>query len=52
MKKDVLVIEDNQDIVDLLKIHLSELECDVSSAISSLQGLKKAGEFDYDLIIL
>ncbi len=52
MKKDVLVIEDDQDIVDLLKIHLEDLECNVSSAISGIQGLKKAREFDYDLIIL
>jgi len=52
MKKEVLVIEDDQDIVDLLKIHLEDLDLNVSSAVTGTQGLTKARESHYDLIIL
>jgi len=52
MKKEVLVIEDDQDIVDLLKIHLEDLDLNVSSAATGVLGLTKARESHYDLIIL
>lgn len=52
MKKSVLVVEDDPDIVELLKIHLEDLECEVSVANSGTIGLEKAEEGVYDLIIL
>ena len=52
MKKDVLVIEDDLDIVDLLRIHLEDLDLNVSSATTGVQGLSKARKSHFDLIIL
>ncbi len=52
MKKEVLVIEDDSDIVELLKIHLEDLDCHVSSALTGTKGLKLAETEKYDLIIL
>ena len=51
MKK-VLVIEDDKDIVDLLTIHLKDLECEVDTAYDGLDGEQKALNGNYDLIIL
>lgn len=51
MKK-VLVIEDDKDIVDLLKIHLKDLDCDVETAYDGLDGEQKALNGNHDLIIL
>lgn len=51
MKK-VLVIEDDKDIVDLLKIHLKDLDCEVDASYNGLEGEQKALNGDYDLIIL
>lgn len=51
MKK-VLVIEDDNDIVDLLTIHLKDLDCDVEVANDGNQGLRKALEEEYELLIL
>jgi len=52
MKKEVLVIEDDPDIVELLRIHLEDLECNVYSAMSGTKGLEMAEKGKYDLIIL
>ena len=51
MKK-VLIIEDDKDIVNLLSIHLSDMDCEVSKAFNGIDGLKTALETDQDLIIL
>lgn len=51
MKK-VLIVEDNHDIVDLLKIHLADLDCEVDVAYEGLEGEQKALQNSYDLIIL
>ncbi|MCB0804447.1 MAG: response regulator transcription factor [Bacteroidales bacterium] len=51
MKK-VLVVEDDKDIVDLLKIHLQDLNCEVDVAYDGLEGSRKSLEGKYDLIIL
>jgi len=51
MKK-VLVIEDDKEIVELLNIHLKDLDCKVDKAYDGNDGLKKAGMDGYDLIIL
>ena len=51
MKK-VLIIEDDQEIVKLLKIHLEDQIYTVDEAGDGVQGLNKALENDYDLLIL
>lgn len=52
MKREVLVIEDDPDIVELLRIHLEDLECNVYSAMTGPKGLEMAEKGKYDLIIL
>ena len=51
MKK-VLVVEDDHDIVDLLEIHLKDLNCELDKAYEGHSGLQKALKESYDLIIL
>lgn len=51
MKK-VLVIEDDINIVDLLEIHLKDLECQITRAHDGELGLHLATSNQYDLIIL
>ena len=51
MKK-VLVIEDDRNIVDLLEIHLKDLNCDIVKSYDGRDGLDKALRDDYDLMIL
>ena len=48
----VLVIEDDADIVGLLEIHLSDLDCSLEKATDGKMGLQKALQGIYDLIIL
>lgn len=50
--KHVLVIEDDPDIVGLLQIHLTDLDCEVEVAMDGLEGQSKALKNPYDLIIL
>jgi len=52
MMKNVLIVEDDKDIVDLLKIHLQDLDCMVDVAYDGKDGSSKALEGKYDLIIL
>ena len=52
MKKEVLVIEDDPDIVELLQIHLEDLDCNVSKAMNGTVGLELAETGNYNLIIL
>ena len=51
MKK-VLVVEDDRDIVDLLEIHLKDLDCELDKSYEGNTGLEKALSNNYDLIIL
>lgn len=51
MKK-VLVIEDDREIVNLLEIHLKDLQCEVHKAFDGRDGLEKALTLNPDLIIL
>ena len=51
MKK-VLVVEDDRDIVDLLEIHLKDMNCELTKAHEGNVGLEKALAETYDLIIL
>ncbi len=51
MKK-VLVVEDDHDIVELLEIHLKDLDCELDRAYDGTTGLEKATTYVYDLMIL
>lgn len=51
MKK-VLVVEDDRDIVDLLMIHLEDLDCSVDVSYRGDEGLEKALKGRFDLMIL
>lgn len=51
MKK-VLIIEDDPDILELLQIHLTDLDCESEIAMDGLQGLEEAKKQSFDLIIL
>jgi DNA-binding response OmpR family regulator len=48
----VLIVEDDRDIVELLKIHLKDLQCDCDVAYQGDVGLQKALDNSYDLLIL
>jgi two-component system, OmpR family, alkaline phosphatase synthesis response regulator PhoP len=50
--KSVLIIEDDRNIVDLLDIHLKDLDCTTSVASDGQLGLEKALDTKFDLIIL
>ena len=51
MKK-VLIVEDDQELINLLNIHLSDLECQVTSESNGRKGLETAQNNQFDLIIL
>ena len=51
MKK-VLVVEDDKNIVELLEIHLKDLDCHLVTAFDGADGLYKATHQSFDLIIL
>lgn len=48
----VLLIEDDKNIVELLRIHLNDLACTVTACLNGQEGLAKAREQQFDLIIL
>jgi len=50
--KDVLIIEDDPNIVELLEIHLSDLGCTLSKANTGTAGLEQALKGEHNLIIL
>jgi two-component system alkaline phosphatase synthesis response regulator PhoP len=52
MKKKILIIEDEQDLIKGLKLNLSDEGFEVESAITGIEGLRKAIEETHDLIIL
>jgi DNA-binding response OmpR family regulator len=52
MSRKILVIEDNEDLADLLEIHLSDLFYEVDLAFDGIAGLTKAETHAYDLVIL
>jgi len=51
MKK-VLIVEDDPEIVDLLEIHLDDLDCQITKTYDGKAGLDEALTDSYDLIIL
>ena len=52
MARQVLVIEDDEDIAKLVKLQLTELSCAVKLAYDGIVGLAEAESRPYDLIIL
>lgn len=50
--KNVLVVEDDPDIVELLSIHLKDLDCSIDVARDGQAGEEKAMNGRFDLIIL
>lgn len=48
----VLVVEDDYDIMDLLEIHLKDLDCEVTKTYDGHEGLQKALADKFNLIIL
>jgi DNA-binding response OmpR family regulator len=50
--KNVLIVEDHQDIARLIRMHLADLDCHVVVANDGLEGLKQAESQNFDLIIL
>jgi len=50
--KRVLIVEDDLEISELLKIHLKDLECDVDAVKDGESGYNAILEGDYDLVIL
>lgn len=52
MKKRVLIIEDDPEIVELLAIHLRDLECEIFQAFDGREGYLQASSKTFDLIIL
>ena len=52
MGKKILVIEDNQELAQLLKLHLNDLSFDVDISLDGVSGMSKAEAHSYNLIIL
>jgi DNA-binding response OmpR family regulator len=52
MSRQVLVIEDNEDIANLVKLQLTELSCQVKLAFDGVVGLAEAQSGHFDLVIL
>ena len=50
--KNVLIIEDDPEIVQLLEIHLQDLGCSTLTANQGDTGLRMAVEHEPDLVIL
>ncbi len=52
IKKNILIVEDQQDIANLVKMHLLDIQCDVTLATDGDEGLQQAETNRFDLIIL
>ena len=50
--KRVLIVEDDQELVDLLKLHISDMGCHVDSRTDGTAGLAAALSAEYDLYLL
>jgi DNA-binding response OmpR family regulator len=48
----VLVVEDQQDLAELVQLHLKDLGCEVTVALDGAAGLAEAEAKDFDLVIL
>jgi len=52
MNRNVLVIEDQRDIANLIKLHVKDLSCNVELAFDGTAGFEAAAAKTYDLVIL
>ena len=52
MQRKVLVIEDDQDIANLIKINLRDINCETDTVFNGIDGLYHAVNHPYDVIIL
>ena len=52
MKRNVLVVEDQRDIANLIKLHVEDLSCHVELAFDGAAGLAAAEAKSYELVIL
>lgn len=52
MMRQVLVVEDHQDIRNLVALHLRDMDCQVTLAQDGPQGLQHAEKQPYDLMVL
>lgn len=52
MQRSVLVIEDESEIAELVKLHLRDLGCQVKLAFDGIVGVAEAEAKSYDLVIL
>lgn len=50
--KQILIVEDNPDIVDLIQLHLEDMNYEVDVALDGQTGLEKGLKNNYDLILL
>ena len=50
--RDVLVVEDHQDIAKLIRLHLQDISCNVTLKFNGDEGIKEAEAKPYDLVIL
>src|SRR5687768_5586226 len=50
--RNVLVIEDQQDIAHLVRLHLQDLPCEVELAFDGLSGLAATEKKSFDLVVL
>lgn len=50
--KHVLIVEDDADIIELVSIHLRDLDCEVTQAMNGREGLETALSGNFDLIVL
>ena len=48
----VLVVEDEQDIAELLALHLGDIGCEVTLAADGHDGMRQAFAREWDLVIL
>ena len=50
--KNILVIEDDKSIIELIDIHLQDIHCTTTKAITGFDGLRFSKKIKFDLIIL
>jgi len=51
-KRRVLVVEDEYDIANLIRLHLSDIDCDVTLASDGHEGMRQALAQQWDLVML
>ena len=52
MPHNALVIEDQRDIADLIRLHLADLDCEASVASDGASGLRLAAAVTFDVVLL